>query len=87
MRLRGRRLCSSSGSATRGDLARLRGDESTEVSPGVSQGQRTAVTEAGVPQQGKVNSFKLGQAEILSSPGLDVLHPKKKEEMLDGEES
>ena len=57
------------------------------MSPGVSEGQRTAVTEAGVPQQGKVNSFKLGQAEILSSPGLDVLHPEEEEEMLDGDDS
>ena len=46
------------------------------MSPGVTEGQRTAVTEAGVPQQRKVNPFKLGQAEILSSPGLDVLHPE-----------
>ena len=53
------------------------------MSPGVAEGERTAVTEAGLPQQGKVNSFKLGQAEILSSPGLDVLHPEEEEEKED----
>ena len=74
MRVRGGggRLGASSGSATGRDW--LRGDESTEVSPGVSQGQRTAVAEAGVPQQGQVDSLKLGQAQVLSSPGLDVFH-------------
>ena len=50
------------------------------MSPGVSEGQRTAVAEAGVPQEGKVNSFKLGQAQILSSPGLDVFHPAEEKD-------
>ena len=77
MRVRGGggRLGASSGSATGRDW--LRGDESTEVSPGVSQGQRTAVAEAGVPQQGQVDSLKLGQAQVLSSPGLDVFHTEE----------
>ena len=50
----------------------------------VAQGQRTAVTEAGVPKQRKVNSFKLGQPEILSSPGLDVLHPEEEKDVEKG---
>ena len=77
VRLRGRRLCSTSGSATRRDLTRLRRDESTEVTSGVAESQRTPVTEGGVPEERKVDTFKLGQAQVLSSPRLDVLHPEE----------
>ena len=44
------------------------------MSPGVSQAQGAAVAEAGVPHQGQVDALKLGQAQVLSPPRLDVLH-------------
>ena len=58
-------------------MARLRRHQSTEVAPGVAEGQGTPIAEAGVPQERQVDTFKLGQAEVLSSPGLDVLDPEE----------
>ena len=47
------------------------------MAPGVAEGQGTPIAEAGVPQERQVDTFKLGQAEVLSPPGFDVLDPEK----------
>ena len=43
------------------------------MAPGVAQAQRGPVTEARVPDQRQVDALKLGQAQVLPPPRLDIL--------------
>ena len=67
----------------------LRRNKGRKMTPGVTQGQRgprylsekeifkfkLPVAKGAIPEERKVNPLKLGKAQVLPTPGLDILHP------------